>query len=141
MELANKEVIKIKGELSFSEIMNNDQNNIANHYNTHRFRQMLEGNVHSPALTYLLNTGHMGISDYKTLDYFNKKMIAVKEMAVGNLFEKDDKRTIHLDTKFRNKKVLVNDILNHRKSTRNFSTIKMNFKRFSQVLHVLCDTS
>lgn len=141
MGLSNREVVEIKGEISFSEIMNNDQSNIANHYNTHRFRQMLEGNVNSPALTYLLNTGHMGISDYKTLDYFNNKMIAVKEMTVGSFSEKADKQTISLDTHFKNRKVSMDDILNHRMSTRKFSVVKMSFKIFSQTLHVLCDTS
>lgn len=141
MKLSNKEVVEIKGELSFSEIMNNDQSNISNHYNTHRFRQVLEGNVNSPALNYLLNIGHMSISDYKTLDYFNRKMIAVKEMTIGSLSEKDDKRTIRLDTHFKKNKVSMDDILNKRMSTRRFSAIKMSFKIFSQILHVLCDTS
>lgn len=139
MHLKKEDLINIKGELSFSEIMSNNQSNIANHYNTHRFRQMIEGNINSPALTYLLNMGHMSISDYTTLDYFNSKMIAVKEMVVGYLAEEKNQRTINLETKFKNKKIIFNDILNHRKSIRKFSPIKLGFKRFSQNLSVLCD--
>lgn len=141
MVLHTRNISNIKGELSFSEIMNNDQSNISNHYNTHRFRQVLEGNVASPALTYLFNMGHMSISDYKTLDYFNQKMIAVKEMSVGTLSEVNDSRTINLNRKYRSKKFRILDILNHRKSMRKYASMKLSFNNFSQILDGLCNMS
>lgn len=139
MVLDTQNLSNIKSELSFSEVMNNDQSNIANHYNTHRFRQVLEGNIDSPALTYLFNMGHMGISDYKTLDYFNQKMIAVKEMSVGELSEINDSRTIKLNSKYRSKKFRILDIINHRKSTREYVSMNLSFNYFSQILEGLCD--
>lgn len=140
MKLSNQSLTKIKGELSFSEIMNNDQNNIANHYNTHRYRQLLEGNIKSPAITYLLNMGHMGVSDYKTLDYFNKKMIAIKEMEVGELSELHNNKTFNLNTKYKSKKIRISEILNHRKSTRKYIPVKLGFNKFSRIVNSLCNT-
>lgn len=134
-----QKIINIRKDLNFSEILNNDNNNIANHYNTHRYRQVLEGNISSPALEYLLNMGQMGIADYKTLDYFNKNAIALKEMALSELNEINDDKTIKLVTKFRKNKVDLIELLNHRKSVRRFSPISLKFKLFSELLAVLCD--
>lgn len=138
MVIDNK-IFEIRRDLSFSEILNNDQGNIANHFNTHRFRQILEGNVSSLAWNYLLNLGNLSVSDYQTLDYFNKNSVSIKEKYVEEYNEIIDNDTIYLKTKIR-KKLVLQDLLNHRKSTRKFIPRPMKFDVFSYCLMSLCNT-
>ncbi|WEV40755.1 SagB/ThcOx family dehydrogenase [Lactobacillus sp. ESL0681] len=140
MKDANDELKKIKKQLVFSEVLNNDKQNIGSHFNTHRYRQVIEGSIESPAFTYLSNIGHMNISDYKTIDYFNNEQTAAKEMAVGKYAEVNTDETIKLRLKRNSFKSTIQGLLNNRKSTRKYIPIKLSFEKFSELMSLVCDT-
>lgn len=134
-----EEIKKIKGELSFTEVFKNDSSNISNHFNTHRYRQLIEGNIKSPSLEMLLNFGKFNLSDFKTLDYFNKQGLAIKELAIGSLGEVNSDNNISLD---KNIKLRPNfdKILNHRKSYRDYINKPLSLNLFKRSLKPLVNT-
>lgn len=131
---------KIKDELSFSGIFKNDSNNISSHFNTHRYRQLMEGNIKSPSLEMLLNFGKFSLSDLKTLDYFNNQGLAVKELAAGYLGEDENDNNIHLD-KVIKRKLNFERIINHRKSYRTYIKKPLSINSFKKSLHPLVNTT
>ncbi|MEO5286245.1 SagB/ThcOx family dehydrogenase [Limosilactobacillus allomucosae] len=134
-----EEIKKIKGELSFTEVFKNDSSNISNHFNTHRYRQLIEGNIKSPSLEMLLNFGKFNLSDFKTLDYFNKQGLAIKELAIGSFGEVNSDNNIALD---KNVKLRSNfdKILNHRKSYRDYINKPLSLNLFKRSLKPLVNT-
>ena len=115
-----------------------DINNVSNHDNLNSTPQIVNGARISNAYSYLLNMGFTGLSDAKSMGFYNSGNVAAKISHYRLLEEIHDENTIKLTSKTkrsnRSAKASLRDVLERRHSVRQFVQHTMSFEEFSEIL-------
>ncbi|UVI83771.1 streptolysin associated protein SagB [Staphylococcus aureus] len=125
---------QLKGMFNQNSLFKLNDDNIANNDNRNNFAQIILGNQESESLKYLLNVNHQSLSDFKSiLAYIETNYAAlVNEHQILNEINNED--TWSLPKSDKKIKESFYNVLNHRKSTRKFTSFEMACKELSTIL-------
>ncbi|HEG7391626.1 TPA: SagB family peptide dehydrogenase [Staphylococcus aureus] len=125
---------QLKGMFNQHSLFKLNDDNIANNDNRNNFAQIILGNQESESLKYLLNVNHQRLSDFKSMLAYNETNYAalVNEHQILNEINDEDTRSLPKSDK-KIKESFYN-VLNHRKSTRKFTSFEMACKELSTIL-------
>ena len=111
-----------------------DSLNKSNRDNKHIFNQIMQGNMESDMVNYLMNLGYMRLSDIKSISKYNEMNIAAHINEANKEEEILDGQEINLPKPKTKIKGNLIDILESRKSVRHYSPTKMSIKDLSTIL-------
>ena len=116
-----------------------DASNTSNHDNLNSIPQIVDGVHISNAYRYLLNMGFTGLSDAKSIGFYNSGNLAAKISYYRSLEEIHDESTIKLiggsKRTSRLTRAGLGEVLEHRHSARQFVQHTMSFEEFSYIMH------
>ena len=112
---------QIRGYTNRHSVFRNSSGNLSNADNDRYYTSLMNGVAESPALTYLLNMGHMSLKDYRSLGQYNALNTAAEVAAARGLEEVTDGSQIALPAPRPPRGKLV-DALESRRSTRAFNS-------------------
>lgn len=124
---------KLKGLFNQNTLATSDISNNNNYNNQQLFDHIIRGNANSDMMTYLLNMNHQRLSDFKSMHQYNYGNFASLMNSVEQYNEIENNETILLPKPFkmRNK---FQQILNKRKSTRNYIDLPCDLRELSTIL-------
>lgn len=123
-----------KGLMNLHSLVYEDRNNIANLSNTKLFANIVKGYADSNAFNYLLGMTNIGISDIRSLNFFNETGLADTINAHRSMEEVEDDSSMIALPKPKNVRGSLSQALKSRQSTRAFSSYRMNLNELSTLL-------
>jgi len=123
-----------KGLFNMHTLLIKDGANVANDDNKHMYGQMMAGASSSPMLSYLLNLNKQNLNDFKSIMFYNESSLALLINQAKATEELLDETTIYLPQKKVNMRAKYLEVIERRRSTRNYVYEMMKLDTFSQIL-------